>query len=326
MQKTNRIRIIFEIGKILAESHSHLNIGEIKVELLNTYERDVPLRTIKQYISDLVKSFDMPLSVKRGRYGGYALTSEWKKRVATLSASVLNEEQRNGINDAFEIALRSANFHYSKELKEAKALIGANEKWKDNDFEYYVGKTNIDYKTTKNIILLKEAISAKMVIEMNSKFEEMNIPKGVSLMKPLFIVHDQDETFVIGRNNNRDYIYQNVLNIKNIIITDKHFSVYAEDDIKKHINDFSLKVKGEYDIKFKIKAERGNKIFTLIQYEFRDNKSKVLEIKHVTFFEKYKALEFLFRMNKYIEVIEMDKVLISEWNKKILSLKAVEIQ
>ena len=323
MVKVNRIRVIFEIGKILAETREHLNIGEIKTELLNTYERDVAERTIKQYLVDLASNFDMALSVKRGRYGGYSLSDEWRSKVASLSTSILSTDQKNGINDAFEIALRSANFHYSKELKQAKSLIGANRRWKDNDFEYYIGKQNTDSKTTSIINIFKDGIRDKRVIKMYSKFDETNIPKGFSDIKPQFIVHDQDETFIIGRDYNKQYVYQNVLNIKKAIKTDKRFGVYADDNIKKHINDFSLNIKGEYNIKFKIKSNKGNKTFELVHYEFRDNSESNSEIKDVTFFEKYKGIGFLFRMYQYIDIIEIDDTLMDEWNKKIDSLKYI---
>ena len=321
--RPNRLAIIYMIGNILSSMNKHQTASDIQTELFNVYEVEVPKRSIKQYLIDMDKMLNNPFDIKRGRHGGYAMNSEWKKRLIRLSSRSLSPELKNGINDAFELALKSSTFHYYKDLKEAQALIGTNDKWKTNDFEYYIGKERHDHKVTRLLKEIKQAIVDHKYILMSSKYDYFGIPKEEIRIKPLYIVHDQDESFLIAKNEKRDYIYQNLLNIKKMKVTEDNFIMVNEESIDSHVNDYALKVKGEHNLKFTINTERGMSIYNLWNFEFRENKGSTNKKKDITFFEEYKVHEFLLRMQPHITISFISDKVKNEWNEKVYQIKAI---
>lgn len=322
-KEINRIRYIYEIFKILAEAKEFLSISNIHKKLEEHFEILINPRTVKEYVATIQNSFDLELKTKKGPEGGYLLSNEWRESISRLATLQLSKEERNALNDAFEIAFKSPTYFYSHQLEEAKRKLYTKTNLKDNDNEFYVGK-NIRRKEFEQFVYdFKQAAIDKHYVHISFKHEYYGYPIEEEKYKPLYIIHDSDETFMIIKNQKDEVLHQNLLNIKTLSISNKKFVDSSIKKVEEYKNDFSINIKGKHPLKFKIKTARGKMIFDLWNYEFEDLNPNDGDEKNIIFYERYILLEFLFRMQKHIEILYIDPVDKEYWNQKVLELKVI---
>lgn len=320
----NRLRIINEILKVLmSNTHTYLSVNKITERVNWNTDLEIPSRTIKQYLVDLQEQLGYTLEPKNGPDGGYKLTDETIEAISRLSQLQLNDDEKNAINDALEIAKKSATFYYNEDLEEAKRKLYLSFNFKIDDGEYYVGQEQHKPKITKLIKQFKNAIMNKLIIEVSFSYEHYGATKQLKRYKPLFVAHDVDETFVILKEEKTDkIIYQNIYNVKECITTSSKFGLAREYKITEFVNDHTIKAKGEHHLKFDLFDEEGHEIFDTWNYEF-DDKSKDHNKKHIIFYEEYRVFEFLLRMQVHIKNLDMEQSLKDKWNGIIGKLQEI---
>lgn len=325
MQGKNRIRIINEIIKVLIANapEDYVTIPEITQKISDLLDIDANPRTIKQYVQDIKNDLEYPLQFKQGRDGGVRLSEQARKLIATLSHISLTSEEKNALNDAFEIAEKSLSFYYYKDLQVAREKLYLRFNLKEQDFEYYLGHNQSKRKfETKLIKDIKWSIVERKWIELSFKYKSYGISLEMNKYKPMYVVHDSDESFVIIRDASGCDHCQNILNIKNYKITDKECILYKKPPIEKFVNSHTIKAKGEHNLSFEITDELGYEMYDTWNYEFEEINSKE-NYKEIVFYEKYRVFEFLLRMQSHIKNLKCDDNVAKQWNDIIGNLKNI---
>ncbi|MCK5807343.1 MAG: hypothetical protein KAG91_03030, partial [Mycoplasmataceae bacterium] len=309
--KINRIRHIWKVIEIITGENSPITIKEITKRInreIDDKEHLVTERSVKHYIKSIQdnfsRSYDNPLVAQQGRYGGYQL-AEWAKgQLISTSLSAFSTEERNALNDSFESSLSSGSFLYSSDLETARAKFYSDINLKDDDREHYIGSTTKNSKEQlQNMLILKSSSVSDHKVLIKSKYDYHSIKKGTYLFRPLFIIHDSDESFIILKDENSKIHYQNYKNIISVTETDKKFHRH-EKEYKKFVNNYTIKAKKKYVITIIPLDERVEKGITLrnMQLEWKKNGHEY----EITFYERYIALEFIFVFSNSMEIIKMD--------------------
>lgn len=169
---------------------------------------------------------------------------------------------------------------------------------------------------------IKKAIVNELKVELSFKYNSYGIPKELAVYKPLYVVHDTDESFIIFRDLNDVDHCQNILNIKDYKITNNKYAILGKPSISKFTNEHTLKVKGEYLLSFEIIDELGHEMYDTWNYEFEEVNSKE-NCKEIIFYEKYRVFEFLLRMQPHIKNLKCSGDVAKQWNEIIGNLENI---
>ncbi len=324
----NKLKIIYELVTILVASNKNLKLKEITTKLNNHFDETpgVKERRVKNYLKELQNDLNMPLDGKRGIDGGYKLSVDARNNLRGLIGLSLTDEEKNALNDSFEIAEKSLTFYYNDDLDKARDKLYAKTNLKDQDFEYYLGKRNEKKDVTEIIKQLKHAMMEKLKVMITSKHDYYTLDKGIAKFKPLFIIHDTDETFIVLKDVDNEYHYQNILNIFKVDVLQESFSLPYEEKISKHMTDFSLMIKGKYALSFKVTTPRGRSVMDLWNYEY-ETISEAGDNYKIVFHEEYKGHEFLLRMLPHIKNLRVSgkkkNQFVANWNNRLVKLHSI---
>lgn len=318
----NRIKPINEIIYILLGQNEYRDTKWIANELQNSLDETFNLRTVKSFLETIQDEWDF-LESKKGFGGGYRLRDDAKRKLADFATMQLSPEERNALNDAFEIAEKSPMFHYIPHLRKAKGKLYKDFNLKDNDFEHYLGINLDERKTYKHIATFKQAKNEKKKIWVTSKYQYKTINKEKTQYTPVFLVHDTDESFMILRKQG-EYSYENINNIQSIEISDQGYSERSE-NINKFVNGVSLSIKNKekHIVRIKITSWEANALIDLWSHEFIRKEELAKDTYEFEFAELYKGLVFLFRLIEYIEVQYLSEELEKQAIKKAKYIKKI---
>lgn len=282
-------------------------------------------RKIKEYLFEMSRE-GIEFDNKKGRYGGYMLAEVTKNDMVAQAVKTLDEVDRNAINDAFELALCSASYHYSQELRAAKTKLYARHNLKDEDFEYYVGKKN-DQRNTDKVYALKKAIKNKNKVFLKTKYKYEDNDAIEEVVSPLFLIHDSDETFLVIKDHNSDIKYQNIKNIEELRMTNEKVirmkKSALENTYQAHLNkaETSIKTRKECVVELEVLHVDGWAFYDLWHHECEEMERTDNTIK-LKFFEMYRAAQFLIIIMEYCRPIHIGRELSDYMEQKILTNRA----
>lgn len=320
-KQINRIKPIWEIILILLGQNDYRDTKWIKNHLDDKLGDDFKLRTVKSYLETIDNEFYF-LESRKGFGGGYRLNQDARNQLANFATIQLSSEERNALNDAFEIAEKSPMFHYIPHLRSAKGKLYKDINLKDNDSEYYMG-INLDKREThKHIAQFKKAVKESVKIYVTARFDIGETKKERTLYTPLFLVHDTDETFLIFKLREK-YVYQNLNNILSIELTDKKFTKFESEHISKHINGVSLSIKNKerHIVRIVAKSWEAEAIVRLWSHEYIRHEKLPKDVHEFEFAEIYKGLVFIFRLIEYIDIVFVSKHLGEQVGKKATHIR-----
>lgn len=324
MSGINKIKVINEIIRILMASKEYLSVKEITRKLSEQLEEDINQRNVKEYIKDIREILEYPLESRKGVDGGVKFSNQARELIATISHVSLSHDEKNALNDAFEIAEKSISFYYYHDLQIAREKLYLRFDLKDQDYEYYIGHNQSNRReATKTLKEIKQAIIGQKKVEMSFKYGSYGISKELNIYKPLFVVHDSDESWVIIRDSKGIDHCQNILNIKEYNITSKPFVIENKPSITKFVNSHTIRAKGEHILSFEIIDELGHEMYDTWNYEFEELESSG-DKKKIIFYERYRVYEFLLRMQPHISNLKCDDVIKKQWNSIVSNLRKID--
>ncbi len=327
-----KIRIGMEILTYLVANPRKISATEITKYINDTYDtKEVKLRTVLEYLREISKEYSylaggtslQMIKSARGKDGGWYVTNEGRKAIKELAINSFNSDTLNAINDSLERAMISETFYYKKDLSQAKGILYSKKNFYESDHEHYVGNGK-EIVSSFIVKKIKQAAKEDKYAKFTFKYKRYSINSLKMTLKPLRLIHDLDESFLVcSKKDNDEQMYINLRNIKDIEITNKNFIRKYEKSFSQSLNEdrSSIAPRTEQWVTLKILDKLAYQVIDLWVHGCKFDINKKTNIVKATSHEHYRLMIFLFRMIGLAEIIDAHEMILRRWEEKVKNIK-----